>query len=38
MSSYRDWARNAVHIHRLNDTAKRIRQLEQQLAELKNGK
>ena len=38
MSSYRDWARNAVHIHRLSDTAKRIRQLEQQLAELKNGK
>ena len=38
MSSYKEWARNAVHIHRLNDTAKRIRQLEQQLAELKNGK
>ena len=38
MSSYKEWARNAVHIHRLNETGKRIKQLEQELAELKNGK
>ena len=38
MSSYKEWARNAVHIHRLNETGKRIKQLEQELAELKNDK
>lgn len=38
MSSYKEWARNAVHIHRLNETGKRIKQLEQELTELKNGK
>ena len=36
--SYKEWARNAVHIHRLNETGKRIKQLEQELAELKNDK
>ncbi|MGF6147011.1 UDP-3-O-acylglucosamine N-acyltransferase [Kingella potus] len=38
MSSHKEWARNAVHISRLSDTSKRIKQLEQQLAELKSGK
>ncbi|MDO4877728.1 MAG: UDP-3-O-(3-hydroxymyristoyl)glucosamine N-acyltransferase [Neisseria sp.] len=35
MSSYKEWARNAVHIHRLHETAKRIKQLEQELDGLK---
>ena len=38
MSSYKEWARNAVHVRRLSETDKRIRQLEKELAELKNGR
>lgn len=34
MLSYREWAKNAVHIKNLNDMAKRIKALEQQIDEL----
>ena len=37
MSSYRDWARNAVYIHRLGETEKRLKQLEKQVAATAGG-
>lgn len=33
MSGYKDWARNAVYIHRLSEMNKRIKTLEKQLAD-----
>ncbi|MBP6561947.1 MAG: UDP-3-O-(3-hydroxymyristoyl)glucosamine N-acyltransferase [Neisseriaceae bacterium] len=32
LATHKDWVRNAVHLRHLNDMAKRIKQLEQQLA------
>ncbi|MBF1282445.1 MAG: UDP-3-O-(3-hydroxymyristoyl)glucosamine N-acyltransferase, partial [Neisseria sp.] len=33
MSGYKDWARNAVYIHRLSEMNKRLKTLEKQLAD-----
>ncbi|XDZ50751.1 UDP-3-O-(3-hydroxymyristoyl)glucosamine N-acyltransferase [Neisseriaceae bacterium CLB008] len=34
LARHKDWVRNAVHLRHLNDMAKKIKQLEQQLAQL----
>lgn len=36
LQTHKEWARNAVHVRHLSDMAKKIKQLEQSLNELKN--
>ena len=33
MSTHKEWARNAVYIHRLSEMNKRLKTLEQQLSD-----